>query len=140
MSSNIKFSLIYDNRNHEEEKLKGGWGFSCFIEWKDRKILFDTGGESEAFFSNCEKLKIPFELITHLIFSHQHWDHTAGFKEVLNRLGQQTAVYLPKSFSNKLLKQTQRVNEFKIIDSFFKIDEGIYWKCNKRGAFFLIFC
>jgi len=41
-------TIIYDNRTMNPS-LKGGFGFSCIIEFGDKKVLFDTGGNEEAF-------------------------------------------------------------------------------------------
>lgn len=36
-------TIIYDNRTMNPS-LKGGFGFSCIIEFGHKKVLFDTGG------------------------------------------------------------------------------------------------
>ena len=76
----VKITVIYDNRC-DKSHLKEGWGFSALIEYEGSKILFDTGGDSPAFLFNAHALQLPFDQITHLAFSHKHWDHIAGFKD-----------------------------------------------------------
>src|SRR5580692_10087669 len=53
----ITIKIIYDNCK-EKSDLQEGWGFSALIETKDRKILFDTGNDRNAFFSNSENMGI----------------------------------------------------------------------------------
>jgi 7,8-dihydropterin-6-yl-methyl-4-(beta-D-ribofuranosyl)aminobenzene 5'-phosphate synthase len=123
--SQTKITVIYDNRC-ANEALQEGWGFSVFVENEDRKILFDTGGYSPAFFSNIEKLQIPLEKVTHLLFSHRHWDHKAGMDEVLSRLNEKAQVYVPRLFSPFRTK-------LKRVRSFVEIDRGIYSLVLKGG-------
>ncbi len=130
-----KITIIYDNRKHNCD-LKEGWGFSALIEQKDQKILFDTGGDHDAFVSNTEKLGIQCEELTHLFFSHKHWDHTKGFAQVLEKLPNQTQIYLPRGFPNSLLKQTPTHLKLNVVKGFTQIDETIF-SLVLRGGFML---
>lgn len=118
-------TVIYDNRC-SDNTLKRGHGFSCLVEWKLHKILFDTGGNREAFFGNVDKLNIQLEDITHVIFSHRHWDHTAGFAEVLNKIKENVCVYVPKVFSSTLENQAPKKNHLEKVTAFKQIDQGVY--------------
>ncbi len=100
----MKITFIYEN-SLAIKGLKHGFGFSCLIEDRDKKILFDIGGNKEAFFYNIQKLKINLNSITHLIFSHQHWDHTSGFTEVVKKLNDKCLIYIPFKFNKNLLNQ-----------------------------------
>src|SRR3990167_7980333 len=99
-----KITVLYDNRC-ADPALQEGFGFSCLIEWNHHKILFDTGGKDKAFFANLQHLKIPLNQITHVFFSHHHWDHTAAIDQVLKQIPQTTIVYLPDPFSTALEKK-----------------------------------
>ncbi|MBI2630903.1 MBL fold metallo-hydrolase [Candidatus Nomurabacteria bacterium] len=121
----FKFTIIYDN-SKDNKTLQEGFGFSCLIEWENKKILFDTGNDQIAFFSNIKKLNINLKNITHVIFSHKHNDHTAGLGEVLNNISSNVLVYFPDDFPDSLLKQVP-TNVFpKIMDSFIEIYENTY--------------
>ena len=51
----MKIAIIYDNKIAENIKgLKAGWGFSCFIQTKEKNILFDTGWDGDILISNME--------------------------------------------------------------------------------------
>lgn len=123
-----KITVIYDNRC-ENSALQEGWGFSILAEYEGRKILFDTGGYPEAFFTNIDKLGIRLDEVTHVLFSHRHWDHMAGFDEVLNRLRENTPVFVPKYFRRSLCKHPQ----IKTISSYAEIDRNIYSIVLKGG-------
>lgn len=119
-------TVIYDNKKGDCE-LKEGFGFSCLLTWQGRRILFDTGGDSEAFFSNIKKLDIDLTSITHFVFSHQHWDHTAGFAQVLRSAQPNKAkLYLPHHFNRKLLRLIPPWLPTIYTKHFSKIDENIY--------------
>lgn len=129
-----KITIIYDNKK-TVDTLTEGFGFSCLIEWNNRKILFDTGGKGEAFFSNVQKLGINLETITHAIFSHKHWDHTAAFKDALALLKNSPVLYLPDEFDSSLEAQIpknmaiHKVKECEEIDQniFSLVLSGSYW-------------
>ena len=55
--SNFTIKIIYDNCK-TNENFQEGWGFSCFVDLGDRKILFDTGADAKSFFSNLQKFNI----------------------------------------------------------------------------------
>lgn len=45
----FRLSIIYDN-SKDNLTLQEGFGFSCLVEWDNKKILFDTGNDQTAFF------------------------------------------------------------------------------------------
>ena len=93
----IKITVLYDNRS-DNCHLQEGWGFSTLVEYEDNKILFDTGGDHQAFSSNADKLQVPYNEITHLLFSHRHWDHIAGFKEIIEKMNSKALLCVPRTF------------------------------------------
>ncbi|WP_052402707.1 MBL fold metallo-hydrolase [Methanococcoides methylutens] len=95
----MEITIVYDNE--AKTGLKKGWGFSCYIETEDRKILFDTGWNGCALRNNLSTLNIPIEDIDILVLSHQHWDHIGGVPEILDA-NPDLDIYAPASFSEKL--------------------------------------
>ena len=49
MMDKIKITIIYDN-SLALSGLKHGFGFSCLLEFNDKYIIFDTGGDKSDFF------------------------------------------------------------------------------------------
>lgn len=118
-------TVIYDNsKNHVD--LRAGFGFSCFITFNDMRILFDTGGNQQSFFNNIERLDISLDNITHVVFSHQHWDHTAGLEEILKKVAPTTKIYLPYKFSYALKQKIPENLEVQTIEDFQLIGEKCY--------------
>lgn len=129
----IKITILYDNRC-DNSHLQEGWGFSALIEYNESTILFDTGGDACAFSSNIEKMQLPYSKITHLLFSHRHWDHIAGFKEIIKKLDRGAALYVPKRFPWLLLKRAgSHLKKIKVVRSFEEIAPNIYSLALKGG-------
>lgn len=127
----VVFKIIYDNGKHDPA-LTEGWGFSLLAEVGDRTILFDTGNDRKAFYSNAEKMGIDLGKITDVMFSHKHDDHVAGCEEILGKVAKDCRVFVPKGFPSKKIPrqmQTQFVSNFE------EIGEGIYSMVLKGGLF-----
>lgn len=74
--------------------LKRGWGYSAFIEYGDRRILFDTGSKGADFAYNVNALGVDLKKLDFVVLSHRHNDHTAGLNHVL-RENPSVTVYTP---------------------------------------------
>jgi 7,8-dihydropterin-6-yl-methyl-4-(beta-D-ribofuranosyl)aminobenzene 5'-phosphate synthase len=128
----IIIKIIYDNcKSHEG--FQEGWGFSCLVDLGPRKVLFDTGADSQAFFSNLQKLNVQFDEITDVVFSHKHADHVAGFEEVIRKLNKNSRLFLPKKFPSRKLPPTIHRE---IIEDFKEIGSKIYSLVLKAGFLF----
>jgi len=139
-NDDFQCTIIYDSRKYDL-RLKEGFGFSCFIKFKDMKILFDTGGNQKDFFHNIDKLNISLNSITHVVFSHQHWDHTAGFEQVLKKVSSTTKIYLPYKFNSSLNKKVPGfLEEVNIIKDFEQIDKDCYSAVLKGSSMVLTEC
>jgi 7,8-dihydropterin-6-yl-methyl-4-(beta-D-ribofuranosyl)aminobenzene 5'-phosphate synthase len=123
--SGPKITILYDNRKGNT-RLKEGFGFSCFIEWRGRNILFDTGGKVDAFFSNIKALDLPLSQTTSVVFSHHHWDHTAAIDQVLKQVPAKTTVYIPNPFSRSLEKRIPSQIQIKKVAHVEEIDSEVY--------------
>ena len=53
-------------------------GFSALLELEGQSLLFDTGS-SGSFIDNAAALGIDLSVLSHVVLSHAHWDHTCGF-------------------------------------------------------------
>ncbi len=107
----VVITIIYDNYT-EFANLQGDWGFSCLIEGKDKKILFDTGTNPEIFRENLEKLNVDLQSIDLVVISHNHGDHTEGLPVLIEK-GVNIPVYIPASvqydFSRKFPELRSKV-------------------------------
>jgi len=131
----MKITFIYDNEIANDIKgLKAGWGFSCFIQTKEKNILFDTGWDGDILISNMKLLGINPKDIDLVVISHSHWDHCGGLARVLN-LNKNLEVYVPKSFSNHLKKEIKKkANRFYEIQQSKEICPGVYTTGEIEGS------
>ncbi len=122
----MNLTIIYDNEVYLKNKgLKSAWGFSCLIETKGKKILFDLGWNGNTLISNLEKLGFHPKDLDTIVLSHQHWDHIGGLNHVLS-LNSNVEVYVPKSFSSHLKNEVRKeANLFEISEPA-KICEGVF--------------
>lgn len=131
----MKITIIYDNRIAKDIKgLKTGWGFSSFIQTKEKNILFDTGWDGDILISNMKLLGINPQDIDLVVVSHSHWDHSGGLARLLH-LNNRLEVYVPKSFSKHLKEEIKkRANTFHEVQKLTEIYAGIYTTGEIEGS------
>lgn len=90
-----KTTVIYDTTT-SQPGLKADWGFSCLVEIRNRRILFDTGTNGVVLLENMKKLDIDPSLIDEVFISHPHFDHIGGLSDFLNE-NNNVKIYVPVS-------------------------------------------
>ena len=109
--------------------LIGEHGFSCHIATSSGNYLFDTGG-GLTLFHNAELLGIDFNRLNGIIFSHGHFDHTGGLRQVLEKTGRIPVYAHPDIFSERYSSNGGKVR-----------DVGIPWsreELERAGAEFVL--
>ncbi|MBN1688578.1 MAG: MBL fold metallo-hydrolase [Candidatus Omnitrophica bacterium] len=108
-----RLTVVYDNEAFDP-KMESGWGFSCYVEFAGKKVLFDTGDNPLKLSRNLACLGLDPRELDALVFSHEHWDHTGGLGAVLEK-NPECPVYIGKNFSagfkKKILDQGVRFHE-----------------------------
>ena len=97
----MKVSVLAENsvsKKHFKD-VKPEHGLSLFIEFEDKKILFDLG-QSDLFIRNAEKMGIDLSQVDYLIISHGHFDHGGGLEHFLKR-NKKAKIYLHKKAINR---------------------------------------
>jgi 7,8-dihydropterin-6-yl-methyl-4-(beta-D-ribofuranosyl)aminobenzene 5'-phosphate synthase len=129
--NHISIKIIYDNCR-ADESFQEGWGFSCLVDMGSRKILFDTGADAEAFFSNLQKFGIRCDEITDVVYSHKHSDHITGCEELITKLKPDSRLFVPKKFPLKKLSPHLQIE---VVEDFKEIDSEVYSLVLKGGWF-----
>lgn len=80
----LKITTLIENTLGEHLALKNEHGISFYIEKDNHKLLFDTG-QSGAFIYNAEQLKIDLSDIEYVVISHGHYDHSGGFRSLVDK-------------------------------------------------------
>ena len=57
---------------------RGEWGYAALVEVDGRRILFDTGADTDTVLKNAEALKVDLSNVEEVVISHNHWDHVNG--------------------------------------------------------------
>ena len=89
-----RVTILYDAFG-KASLLQKDWGFAALIEYGGKRILFDTGNNSETFAHNVKALRIDLKRLDFVIISHRHGDHTSGLNYLLS-VNPGVRIYVPK--------------------------------------------
>ena len=89
-----RVTILYDAFG-KSSPLKKDWGFSAFIEYNGKRILFDTGNNADTFGQNAKALGIDLKKLDFAVISHRHGDHTSGLNYLLS-VNPSVRIYAPK--------------------------------------------
>lgn len=89
-----RVTIIYDSFG-APSSLERGWGYAALVEYRGKRILFDTGGQYQAFVSNVKTLGIDLTKLDFVVLSHRHGDHTSGLAYVLQQ-NPKVKIYAPE--------------------------------------------
>lgn len=90
--------------------LLGEHGFACHLATPNGNFLFDTGG-GMTIMNNAEKLGVDFTRIRGIMFSHGHYDHVGGLKQVLEKTGPISVYAHPDLFSQRYSKNSGKLHD-----------------------------
>src|SRR5438309_339981 len=76
-----RVTILYDAFGHAPAFEKD-WGFSALVEYRNKRILFDTGNNAAIFAANAKAAKIDLTKLDFVVISHRHLDHTAGIEHL----------------------------------------------------------
>ncbi len=83
LKSKFQLTVLVDNNTIIDKYFLGEPALSFYIEYENKKILFDTG-YSDIVLKNAKKMNIPFKQLDYIVLSHGHNDHTGGLKYLLD--------------------------------------------------------
>jgi 7,8-dihydropterin-6-yl-methyl-4-(beta-D-ribofuranosyl)aminobenzene 5'-phosphate synthase len=89
-----QITFLYDAFGHESAMQKD-WGFSALLEIGGKRILFDTGNNSEIFAQNVQAKGVDLTDLDFVIISHRHGDHMGGLNYLL-QINPNVPIYVPK--------------------------------------------
>jgi 7,8-dihydropterin-6-yl-methyl-4-(beta-D-ribofuranosyl)aminobenzene 5'-phosphate synthase len=115
----MKATIVFDNTTTRAD-LTPDWGFACFVETNDQRILFDTGANGDILLENMYKLKIDPTSIDEIFISHDHFDHVGGLPAFLD-INNRVKIYIPPS-----LKGMQNAGGVVCFERPTQISDGLY--------------
>ncbi len=89
-----RITVLYDAFGKATDMRKD-WGFSAFIEYGGKRILFDTGNNAEIFAHNVKAKGIDLTDLDFVVVSHRHGDHTSGLNHLV-QVNPNVKIYVPK--------------------------------------------
>ena len=115
----LKITTLIENELSRDENLNAEHGISLYIEVDDKKILFDTG-QSGNFIKNAERLNIDLKDLDYVIISHSHYDHSGGFKNLVEEYDTNFKLFIGEDFFKE--KHSLSGDIYRYVGSPFKID------------------
>jgi len=110
----IEITTLVDNTAKEGFQLEHGLSF--WIEYGDRRVLFDTG-QSDIIVKNAELLDVNLADTEAIVLSHGHYDHTGGLSAVLN-IARKANIYLhPEALKPKFSRKDNETKAIGMSDS-----------------------
>ena len=103
----MKITVLSENSVGKSNSLnlKAENGLSLFIEFDERKILFDTG-QSDLFIRNARKMGLDLSEVDFLVISQGQFDHVGGLKH-FQKINKKAKVFLhinaAKKFCTRIL-------------------------------------
>jgi 7,8-dihydropterin-6-yl-methyl-4-(beta-D-ribofuranosyl)aminobenzene 5'-phosphate synthase len=88
-----RITILYDAFGKSPAVTKS-WGFSAFVEYGGKRILFDAGGSADIFEHNVKALGVDLTKLDFVVISHRHGDHTSGLNYLL-RVNPAVKIYTP---------------------------------------------
>lgn len=120
----MDLNMIYNNTG-SSSTLQNGWGLSVWIQRSDDAVLFDTGGDSSILWDNIQQSGLNPGLLSKIVISHNHWDHTNGLGRVLKETKYKPAVYVP-AHDNEEFQRKHPQAMFQFIKEAQKLDDDLW--------------
>lgn len=89
-----QITVLYDAFG-KDSAMQKDWGYSALVEYGEKRILFDTGGNADIFAQNTNARSIDLSKLDFVIMSHRHGDHMGGLAYLL-KVNPKVKIYAPK--------------------------------------------
>lgn len=128
--------ILYDDIGYDTT-ITPAYGFSCFIHYDNKNILFDTGTDGKILLENMKKCGISPDSVEIVVISHNHYDHLGGLMDFFNE-NPEVKIYMskdvfPNAGANAINQIKSTVNLVKNqivpvsdINNIYKISDNIY--------------
>ena len=96
----IRITALMDNRSSENKMLINEHGLSYLIESTTARLLFDCGGSGHTL-DNAHRLGLSLKDLDGVVLSHSHYDHAAGYRDLVEAGLGSTVLYTGPGFFEK---------------------------------------
>ncbi len=80
----LHITALMDNKPTEHKALIAEHGLSLFLDYNGCRILFDCGSGA-APLHNAHKLGVDLNDLDAVVLSHSHYDHAAGYRDLIEQ-------------------------------------------------------
>lgn len=108
MNNDLRITTLVED-TVSDSSLLAEHGLSFWIEYGDKRILFDTG-QSNILVRNAKTLGINLTEVDAIVISHGHYDHTGGLSYILDIAPKATVYLHPEAIETKFSQKTLRIN------------------------------
>jgi len=77
-----RVTILYDSFG-KSRSLTMDWGFAALVEYGGKRILFDTGNNSQILEHNVKAAGVDLQKLDFVVMSHRHGDHMGGLAYLL---------------------------------------------------------
>src|SRR6202171_298126 len=92
-----RVTILYDSFG-KSSSLTMDWGFAALVEYGGKRILFDTGNNSQILEHNVKAAGVDLQKLDFVVMSHRHGDHMGGLAYLLT-VKPTVKIYAPKERS-----------------------------------------
>jgi 7,8-dihydropterin-6-yl-methyl-4-(beta-D-ribofuranosyl)aminobenzene 5'-phosphate synthase len=110
-----RITILYDAFG-KSSAMEKDWGYSAFVEYGGKRILFDTGNNPEILARNAKVKGVDLSRLDFVVLSHRHGDHMGGMDYLL-RVNPDVKIYAPK--------ENFGVYGFSLPSAFYRRDESL---------------
>jgi 7,8-dihydropterin-6-yl-methyl-4-(beta-D-ribofuranosyl)aminobenzene 5'-phosphate synthase len=89
-----QITVLYDAFG-KTSGMQKDWGYSAFIEYAGKRILFDTGNDPNILAQNAKAKGVDLSKLDFVVMSHRHGDHMGGLAYLL-KVNPAVKIYAPK--------------------------------------------
>jgi len=89
-----QITVLYDAFG-KSSTMQKDWGYAALIEYGGKRILFDTGNNSDILAQNAKAKGIDLSKLDFVVMSHRHGDHMGGMAYLLS-VSPKVKIYAPK--------------------------------------------
>src|SRR5713226_4534596 len=75
--SKAQITVLYDAFG-KSSAMQKDWGYAALIEYGGKRILFDTGNNSDILAQNAKAKDVDLSKLDFVVMSHRHGDHMGG--------------------------------------------------------------
>ena len=102
----LKITTLIENNPGTDKRLAYEHGLSLYIEFDNKKILFDTG-QTGMFLRNAKLMEISMDKLDYIVLSHGHYDHSGGMPRLMEIMNPDIPVITGKGFFTPKTKKLE---------------------------------